>query len=275
MNHCHHFLSRRGRQSRSRYYSSSPFVNLQRTLLQRQQRSIYNLLSSSRLDNDHNSSAILTRHFSSQHQQPQTPPPKGQRSDSKEEDDDPDKTELHAQEESPSQHVWNQLQSPPNIITLSRIASTPILSYWICSEQYQLALGGVIVASISDWLDGYLAKHHGMATVVGSYLDPIADKVMVNVLGVSLWYSGVLPTPLILIWATKDALLLSGTAYNVYQRHNSFNILKTATSGHQTFQVTPTTLGKASTLFQFSTLAVGVSTPVLGIFSPAILDSLW
>jgi phosphatidylglycerophosphate synthase len=200
--------------------------------------------------------------------------------------------------------IWTQLKSPPNLITLARIASTPLLAYWIISEEYELAMFGVVIASISDGADGYLAKRYNMSTVVGSYLDPIADKVMVNVLGVSLLYSGVLPTPLVALWATKDVLLLSGTAYNVYQRHNSVNIFATSNmsktyvvsllhvhtpitfqrsrltnrmewnDGSQNSQVKPTSLGKASTFFQFTTLAVGISTPVLGL-APVILDNMW
>ena len=182
-----------------------------------------------------------------------------------------DKAENEDQAKNPS--IWTQLQSPPNLITLTRIASTPLLAYWIVEGEYQLAMYGVVIASISDSADGYLAKHYNMATVVGSYLDPIADKVLVNVLGISLWYSGVLPTPLVALWASKDALLLSGTAYNIYQRHKSINFFSTAAS-EKTLVVTPTFLGKASTFFQFTTLALGISTPVMGL-APWILDGSW
>mmetsp|Transcript_134776 Transcript_134776/g.200559 ORF Transcript_134776/g.200559 Transcript_134776/m.200559 type:complete len:263 (-) Transcript_134776:229-1017(-) len=168
--------------------------------------------------------------------------------------------------------IWAQLQSPPNLITLARIASTPLLAYWVISEEYELAMFGVVIAAISDSADGYLAKRYGWSTTVGSYLDPIADKVMVNALGISLWYSGVLPTPLVALWATKDILLLSGTAYNVYQRHRSVNIFATS-SMSKTYVVKPTLLGKASTLVQFSTLAVGISTPVVGL-APVIFENL-
>jgi hypothetical protein len=66
--------------------------------------------------------------------------------------------------------VWQQLKSPPNIITLTRMASTPILSYWIVSEHYTLAIWGCTFAAISDALDGYIAKKYNMGTTVGAYL---------------------------------------------------------------------------------------------------------
>jgi phosphatidylglycerophosphate synthase len=55
--------------------------------------------------------------------------------------------------------------------------------------------------------------------MLGTCLDPIADKVLINGLAFGLWYSGILPTPLTLLWATKDVLLLSGTAWYLYQQH--------------------------------------------------------
>lgn len=65
--------------------------------------------------------------------------------------------------------VWQQLKSPPNIITLTRMASTPILSYWIVTEHYTLAIWGCTFAAISDALDGYIAKKYNMGTTVGAY----------------------------------------------------------------------------------------------------------
>lgn len=69
--------------------------------------------------------------------------------------------------------ILEQLKSPPNIITLSRMASTPVLAYWIISEEYKLAIGGCVVAGLSDALDGYLAKNYNMETTVGTSSLPI------------------------------------------------------------------------------------------------------
>jgi cardiolipin synthase len=170
--------------------------------------------------------------------------------------------------------IWTQLQSPPNMITLTRVASTPLLAYWIVSENYTLAIWGCSLAAISDYLDGYLAKRYGWSTVVGSYLDPIADKIFINTIGLSLWYSGILPTPLVAVWATKDVGLLSATAWNVYQKHNSINIFATSLA-QKPLKVTPTTIAKVNTALQFATLGVGIVTPVMISMPPVILDSLW
>jgi CDP-diacylglycerol--glycerol-3-phosphate 3-phosphatidyltransferase len=76
----------------------------------------------------------------------------------------------------------------PNSITLSRIATVPIL-IWVLSpkfphsvhgEQEILASAIFILASITDGLDGYLARKRGQITTLGMLLDPLADKMMVT-----------------------------------------------------------------------------------------------
>jgi len=76
----------------------------------------------------------------------------------------------------------------PNSITLSRIASVPLL-IWVLSpkfplqgahgEQELIASAVFILASITDGLDGYLARRRGQITTLGMLLDPLADKLMV------------------------------------------------------------------------------------------------
>lgn len=77
----------------------------------------------------------------------------------------------------------------PNSITLTRIASVPLL-IWVLSphfpfrgmhgEQEVIASGLFILASITDGLDGYLARRRGQITTLGMLLDPLADKLMVT-----------------------------------------------------------------------------------------------
>ena len=77
----------------------------------------------------------------------------------------------------------------PNSITLSRIASVPLLIWALSShspfhgangEQELFASGIFILASITDGLDGYLARRRGQITTMGMLLDPLADKLMVT-----------------------------------------------------------------------------------------------
>merc|ERR1712070_1216901 len=165
--------------------------------------------------------------------------------------------------------------SVPNMITLSRLASTPVLCYWIINDEPNLAIVGCALAGISDVLDGYIAKNHGGATVLGTYLDPFADKFFINSLAISLWYSGILPAPLVGLWAAKDVLLLGGMGWYIYQEQRTINFFKNSIHT-KPLTVTPSPLGKANTMLQFATLATGILTPAVSpeLLQPVVLESL-
>ncbi|NLV25370.1 MAG: CDP-diacylglycerol--glycerol-3-phosphate 3-phosphatidyltransferase [Deltaproteobacteria bacterium] len=70
----------------------------------------------------------------------------------------------------------------PNLLTLGRIAAIPILVVLLLFEgRVSGFLAAVVfgVAAITDWLDGYLARKWGLETVLGKFLDPLADKLIV------------------------------------------------------------------------------------------------
>jgi CDP-diacylglycerol--glycerol-3-phosphate 3-phosphatidyltransferase len=75
----------------------------------------------------------------------------------------------------------------PNYITLTRIFSIPLLIWLLTTkrivgvhgEQELIASGVFILASITDGIDGYLARRRGQITTMGMLLDPLADKLMI------------------------------------------------------------------------------------------------
>ncbi len=71
--------------------------------------------------------------------------------------------------------VWNL----PNILTLSRLGLAIILFVLIQFENWTAALGVFVIAAITDWLDGYLARKQGLTSAFGRNLDPLVDKVLV------------------------------------------------------------------------------------------------
>jgi len=83
----------------------------------------------------------------------------------------------------------NQLTSLPNLITLGRIAAIPVILLLAASGNGALrwlALVLFILAALSDWLDGYLARRSALTSPLGQMLDPIADKLLVAALIVVL-----------------------------------------------------------------------------------------
>ena len=78
----------------------------------------------------------------------------------------------------PMEKIWNA----PNLITLSRIAATPLLllNLWWQGRFWSTVVGvGFLAVSLTDLLDGYLARRRGAETRIGTLLDPVADKILV------------------------------------------------------------------------------------------------
>ena len=71
----------------------------------------------------------------------------------------------------------------PNTITLARISVVPFLFFLLMSPGpfWSLVLAALFVlASITDFLDGFIARKYNMITTMGKFLDPLADKLIVN-----------------------------------------------------------------------------------------------
>ncbi|MHB1140811.1 MAG: CDP-diacylglycerol--glycerol-3-phosphate 3-phosphatidyltransferase [Sulfuricaulis sp.] len=74
------------------------------------------------------------------------------------------------------------LLNTPNILTLLRIALIPafiVAYYWTSPWSHMLATGLFVLAALTDWLDGYLARKWEQTSPFGAFLDPVADKLMV------------------------------------------------------------------------------------------------
>ena len=70
----------------------------------------------------------------------------------------------------------------PNRLTLARVALVPVIVVLLQFDTpvcQGLALAAFVVASLTDWLDGYLARKYQIVTNLGKFLDPVADKLLV------------------------------------------------------------------------------------------------
>ncbi|MCG3168844.1 MAG: CDP-diacylglycerol--glycerol-3-phosphate 3-phosphatidyltransferase [Pseudomonadales bacterium] len=95
----------------------------------------------------------------------------------------------------------------PNALTFFRIALIPVfvvLFYLPYAWSYLASAGVFVLAAVTDWLDGYLARRLNQSTSFGAFLDPVADKLMVVIAIVLL--VGRLDTA----WFTVPALVVVG-----------------------------------------------------------------
>jgi CDP-diacylglycerol--glycerol-3-phosphate 3-phosphatidyltransferase len=102
--------------------------------------------------------------------------------------------------------VWNL----PNILTLLRIASIPVIAAILLSPTRSAGLWAAVIfaiASITDWLDGYLARRMGIVTVFGKFLDPIADKLIVMSVLIMILPYGRAPAWMVLIILGREIII--------------------------------------------------------------------
>lgn len=84
---------------------------------------------------------------------------------------------------------YDQMFNWPNLITLTRISMIPLLVvFFYLPVKWAHTAAAIIfaIASMSDWLDGYVARYLKQSTKLGAFLDPVADKLMVSVVLVLL-----------------------------------------------------------------------------------------
>jgi cardiolipin synthase len=100
--------------------------------------------------------------------------------------------------------------SIPNLITLGRILLVPIVVWAIASGTLWLAFVLFLVAGASDAVDGFVAKRFGMITVLGSYLDPLADKALIVSIYITLGINGEIPRWLVILVVSRDIMIVGG-----------------------------------------------------------------
>jgi cardiolipin synthase len=127
------------------------------------------------------------------------------------------------------------------LLTLLRICLAPFLVAAILESQYKLSLALFVAAGLSDALDGTLARVLKQRSVLGEYLDPVADKLLLSTLFVVLTHMRLIPTTVTVMVFGRDVGILTVAA------------ILYAAAGRREF--VPSLLGKANTAVQVSAVA--------------------
>ena len=147
--------------------------------------------------------------------------------------------------------MFRQLRALPNQLTLLRLSVIPFLVLAILDSHYHRAFILMVVAGVSDALDGALARIFRQRTELGSYLDPMADKLLLSTLFLVLMHVGLVSTRVTVMVFSRDLGIVIVAA------------LLYVTTGTRDFS--PSLLGKANTLAQI----LAVSSVVLAQTDPA------
>lgn len=135
-----------------------------------------------------------------------------------------------------------QARSIPNLLSLLRVASVPVLVWTVLADHATAALVLFVLAALSDGLDGLLARLLDQRTLLGEYLDPIADKLLTLSALTALCVDGLLPWWMLGLVLFRDggivlaALILRATDREV--------------------PAAPTRLGKYATFFLLMTMTL-------------------
>jgi len=84
----------------------------------------------------------------------------------------------------------------------------PVVVWAIAADQLRLAFLLFLAAAVSDAIDGFLAKRFGMKTELGAYLDPLADKVLIVSIYVTLGITGVIPLWIVILVVSRDFMIV-------------------------------------------------------------------
>lgn len=98
----------------------------------------------------------------------------------------------------------------PNIITVLRMVSIAPICWLLWRAEYSSALIVLVLAGLSDALDGFLARRYGWLTRLGAVLDPVADKLFVMAIFIVFGLQGSLPWWLISLVIGRDFVIVLG-----------------------------------------------------------------
>lgn len=170
----------------------------------------------------------------------------------------------------------NRIENLPNLLTILRILLIPVFVvafYLPFSWGRELATALFVLAAITDWLDGYLARRLELVSALGAFLDPVADKLMVA-------------TALILLVQADPSIPMAVSAAVIIGREIAISALREwmAELGRRT-KVAVSAVGKFKTAAQMTAIAlliyrdpfwvVPIYTIGLGLLYVAVLLTLW
>ncbi len=98
----------------------------------------------------------------------------------------------------------------PNLISFIRLLLVPVIVWLLLRGHFQFAFWAFVAAGLSDALDGFLARRMNVQSVIGGFLDPLADKALLVSVYVTLGYQGSITTWLVILVVFRDLVIIAG-----------------------------------------------------------------
>jgi cardiolipin synthase len=174
--------------------------------------------------------------------------------------------------------MLRQLKSMPNLLTLLRLVFIPFIATAIMEGQFRVALALFVLAGITDGLDGLLARKMNQRTMLGEYLDPIADKLLLSTMFLVLATNRYVPWRVTVLVFSRDfgILLVSALLYlTTNLRDFSPSIFGKANTVAQIFAVLFVLLAEVTGSALFGELRNAALWAVLGLTVLSALHYIW
>ncbi|KAK9497160.1 hypothetical protein O3M35_004529 [Rhynocoris fuscipes] len=183
----------------------------------------------------------------------------------------------HDKSDKPSIIQRENIWTIPNILCLCRIALTPYLGHLILNSNFSQAFYIMLIAAITDFLDGLIARTwQCQSSKLGSFLDPMADKILIITLFSTMTYSQLIPAVLTILIIARDVSLAAAA---FYIRYLSLPPPKTLARyfdvSHATAQLAPTFISKLNTVVQLVTVAATLTASAFEFSEHFLLPCLW
>lgn len=165
---------------------------------------------------------------------------------------------------------WPDIFLPPNLLSLSRIAVTPFVAYFLAQNDasgtaWCVAL--TALAAATDGLDGYIARRYHMTSQLGLFLDPLADKLFAAVMLIELVLFRGFPNWLAALIVGRDLVILTLGLMVFQKRHLA---TPSTITGQYTFASILILIGFYIIRFHFGSWLIGLISVVLIALSMAI-----
>jgi cardiolipin synthase len=125
----------------------------------------------------------------------------------------------------------------PNLITVIRIILAPVFIVYMINDQLLYALIIFLICSLTDGIDGMVARFFNQKSNLGAYLDPLADKLLLVSAFVTLAVKQIMPAWLTVVVIARDVMILLGLLILLLNRLD--------------FKMKPSMISKINTCFQF------------------------